>query len=165
MPAPRPWEPAETDALRALHGDGLSLNAIAKRMARSKDVISRRAADLGLNWDRTRTAVATQAVVLDAKARRAQLALDLLADAETIRRQLHQPKTYIDHGGKDFDEVRWTTATPEPADLLKLMQTVSLAVDRALKLAVFDADERDLPAVDRWLSYMIGSDITATTRR
>ena len=66
MPAPRPWEPAETDTLRALHADGLSLNAIAKRMARSKDVISRRAADIGLNWDRTRTAVATQAIVLDA---------------------------------------------------------------------------------------------------
>lgn len=158
MPAPRPWEPAETDTLRALHADGLSLNAIAKRMARSKDVISRRAADLGLNWDRTRTAVATQAVVLDAKARRAQLANDFLADAERLRKQLWEPTEYVEHGGKDFDEVRWTRDTPIFQDQLRIMQTTALATDRALKLMVFDADDRDLPAVDRWLAYMTGGD-------
>ncbi len=72
---------------------------------------------------------------------------------------------YVDHGGKDFKEVRWTMPTPNYQDRLRVLQTVSLAVDRALKLAVYDSDDRDLPAVDRWLSYMTGSDITATPRR
>ena len=143
MPAPRPWEPAETDTLRALHADGLSLNAIAKRMARSKDVISRRAADLGLNWDRTRTAVATQAVVLDAKARRAALQLNLLGDAERLRLELWQPVEYIDHGGKEFIEVRWTTPTPNYQDRLRIIQTVGVALDKSLRLADFDSTGAD----------------------
>lgn len=143
MPAPRPWEPTETDTLRALHGDGLSLNAIAKRMSRSKDVVSRRAADLGLNWDRTRTAVATQAVILDAKARRAALQLALLEDAEKLRRELWLPVEYIDHGGKEFVEVRWTMPTPNYQDRLRIMQTVGLAVDKSLRLSDYDSTGAD----------------------
>ena len=143
MPAPRPWEPVETDALRDLHSQGLSLNAIAKRMSRSKDVISRRAADLGLNWDRTRTAVATQAVILDAKARRAALQLNLLGDAERLRLELWQPVEYIDHGGKEFIEVRWTMPTPNYQDRLRIIQTVGVALDKSLRLADFDSTGAD----------------------
>lgn len=134
-------------------------------MSRSKDTISRHAARIGLDWNRTSTVVATQAAIIDAKARRAKLALDLLADAERLRCELWQPVEYVDHGGKDFKEVRWTMPTPNYQDRLRVLQTVSLADDRALKLAVYDSDDRDLPAVDRWLSYMIGSDITTTPRR
>ncbi len=143
MPAPRPWEPAETDTLRALHADGLSLNAIAKRMARSKDVISRRAADLGLNWDRSRTAVATQAVVADAKARRAALQVSLLGDAENLRRELWRPVEYVDHGGKDFIEVRWTMPTPSYQDRLRIMQTIGIALDKSIRLAEHDSTGAD----------------------
>lgn len=143
MAAPRPWEPTETDTLRALHGDGLSLNAIAKRMSRSKDVVSRRAADLGLNWDRTRTAVATQAVILDAKARRAALQMNLLEDAERLRRELWLPVEYIDHGGKDFFEVRWTTPKPNYQDRLRIIQAVGVALDKSLRLADFDSTGAD----------------------
>ena len=143
MPAPRPWEPVETDALRDLHSQGLSLNAIAKRMSRSKDVISRRAADLGLNWDRSRTAVATQAVVADAKARRAALQVSLLGDAENLRRELWRPVEYVDHGGKDFVEVRWTMPTPSYQDRLRIMQSVGLALDKSLRLAEHDSTGAD----------------------
>lgn len=143
MPAPRPWEPVETDTLRALHADGLSLNAIAKRMARSKDVISRRAADLGLNWDRSRTAVATQAVVADAKARRAALQVSLLGDAENLRRELWRPVEYVDHGGKDFIEVRWTMPTPSYQDRLRIMQTIGIALDKSIRLAEHDSTGAD----------------------
>lgn len=143
MPAPRPWTDPENDVLRDLHGKGMSLNAIAKEMTRSKQAVSLRAAKLGLNWDRTRTAAAAQARHIDAKARRAALQVALLEDAERLRRELWQPVVYVDHGGKEFVEVRWTMPTPNYQDRLRIMQTVGTAIDRSLKLADHDSTGAD----------------------
>lgn len=89
MATARPWNPDEDTLLTTLHGQGASLNAVAKAMERSKDAVSRHAARLGLGWDRTRTAVATDAKVKDAAARRAdavlvELELLELAQAQAV---------------------------------------------------------------------------------
>ena len=139
MPAPRPWSEDDTTELARRHAEGESLHSIAKAMGRSKDTIGKHAAKRGMTWDRARTAAAASAKHIDAKDRRAALQLALLGDAERLRRELWVEHEYVDHGGRDYIEVRWTTPTPVAADKLKLMQAVNIAVDKSLRLAEFDS--------------------------
>lgn len=141
------WTPHDDATLAALHAQDLSVREIAERMGKGKSTIQRRAHLAGLAFDRARTQAATHAVIIDAKARRAALELALLDDAERLRTQIWEPHEYIDHGGKDFTEVRWTQNEPSPTDKLKLMQAVGLAVDRSVKIAVHDADAGTSEAV------------------
>lgn len=143
MRVTRPWTDADNDTLRDLHGKGLTLTAVAREMGRGKQSVSHYAGKMGLDWDRTRTAAAAQARHVDAKARRAALQLALLEDAERLRRELWQPVQYVDHGGKEFIEVRWTMPTPSYQDRLRIMQTVGTAIDRSLKLADHDSTGAD----------------------
>ncbi|RBQ05165.1 helix-turn-helix domain-containing protein [Micromonospora sp. LHW51205] len=140
----RPVTQADHDRVRELHAEGLSRNAIAKEIGRSGKTVSEIAVKLGLTFDRTRTRAATEARRDDAKSRRAALALALLGDAERLRAQLWKPAHYVDHGGKEYDRVDWTLDEPAFADKLKLMQSVGIAVDRAVKLDQYDAD----PGID-----------------
>lgn len=63
--------------------------------------VSKIAKELGLSFNREATAAATEAKVIDAKARRAQLMHDLLDDAERLRQQLFALATLHSFGGKD----------------------------------------------------------------
>lgn len=131
---------AERKQVRQLHARGLGRNDIARELGRSVSTITAVAKQLGLSFDRSMTAAATAAKVADAKARRAALQLDLLGDAEKLRAQLWVEHEYIDHGGKDFNEARWTQPEPTAADKLKLMQAAKLALDGSLRLDLHDAD-------------------------
>lgn len=74
----------DRERLRQLHAQGLGRNAIARELKRSPRTISVLAEQLGLSFDRTMTAVATQARVIDAKARRAALIDRAYTRAERI---------------------------------------------------------------------------------
>ncbi|GAA3737560.1 hypothetical protein GCM10022239_11610 [Leifsonia bigeumensis] len=88
MASLRPWTPEDDATLRRLHGSGMALHSIAKAMKRSKDTVAKHAVPLGLDFDRTATAVATEAAKKDAKARRAALELAVLADLEEARKRV-----------------------------------------------------------------------------
>ncbi|WP_122262198.1 helix-turn-helix domain-containing protein [Ornithinimicrobium cerasi] len=90
MAAPRRWTPADDDTLRALHAQGRTLHAIAGEMGRGKATISAKAAEMDppLSWARDQVANATQAKVVDAKARRADVKLRLLSRAEHLLSRL-----------------------------------------------------------------------------
>ncbi len=88
MTAPNLWVPEEDTTLRLLHGQGLALHSIARKMQRSKATVAKHAATLGLDFDRSVTAKATAAAQTDAKARRAALGLAILGDLETARIRL-----------------------------------------------------------------------------
>lgn len=147
MPAPRQWTTDEDQLLRDLAAAGRSVRDMAAELGTTKSTVARRMQRLGIQVDRTATIAATEANTLDAKARRAQLEVALLGDAERLRTQLWQPHEYIDHGGKDYVQVRWTQDEPSPTDKLKLMQAAGVALDRSLKLAVHDADGGHTEAV------------------
>src|ERR1700754_2319171 len=122
-----------------LHAEGESRNAIAKELRRSGRTISRIAADLGLEFDRERTRVATEARKDDARSRRAALSLALIIDADRLRQQLWQRAHYVAHGGKEFERADWTMDEPTFADKAKIMQSVGIAVDRSVRLDQYDA--------------------------
>lgn len=135
-----PWTPDEDAVLRQLIPQGVSQSEIGRQLDRTRGSVANRAAKLGIKSDRTQTVAATQAKVIDAKARRAALELMLLEDAERLRSQIWEPHEYIDHGGKDYVRVSWTQNEPTPADKQRLMQAAVVAVDRSLKIATHDTD-------------------------
>ncbi len=122
------------DEFRELHAEGLGRNAIARQMGLNTSVVSRTAAHLGLDFDRSRIAAATAARVADVAERRSLLAEDLVSDAERLRAQLWQPHLYWDWGGKDHDYDEKLADEPTPADKRALMGAAGMAIDRSLKL-------------------------------
>lgn len=141
MPARQPfdWTQDRDQKLRELAAAGTSVRAMAEEVGTSKSAVDRRLKHLGVTIDRSATAAASQANALDAKARRARLALVLLEDAERMREQLWQPCVAFNFGGRDNTYNEHPLARPVFADQLKIMQTVGAAVDRALKLDLHDA--------------------------
>lgn len=73
----RPVTQADYDRVQELHAQNMGRNAIARELKRSPRTISGIAAALGVTFDRTMTAVATQARVIDGKARRTAILADL----------------------------------------------------------------------------------------
>lgn len=145
MTNPRPVTEADHERVRELHAQGLSRNEIARQLRRSGKTISRIAVDLGLSFERgEQIRAATEARKVDARARRAALAVALLEDADRLRRQLWQPASYVDHGGKEYFRVDWTLNEPTFSDKRNIMQAIGVAVDRAVKLDEYDAD----PGID-----------------
>ncbi len=134
------WTQEEEQAVRRLHGEGMSLRGIAKELDRPLSTVQMSTARQGLTFDRSQTRAATVAKPADNRARRAALEALMLENAEHLARQVRQPHEYIEHGGKDFIEVRWEQDEPTPSDKLKLMQAAGIGVDRSLRIAEFDAD-------------------------
>lgn len=138
-PKARPVTDEDRRRVAELHSLGHSRNEIARRMGRSGRTVSRLADDLGLDFERgERTRAATEAKKVDAAARRAQLALDLLSDAARLRQQLWQPTIVYSFGGRDNTYEEHTLPEPPHADKLRLVQAVSIAADRSLKLDEYD---------------------------
>lgn len=139
MAAPRtPLTDAEKDRIRQLHADGATRNDIARDLGRSPAAITGFCQREGLTFNRSATVAATVAKRADAAARRAAIAEKLLDAADRLADQAFAPHEYIDHGGKDFVEVRWTQKEPAPADKLKLIQAAGIALDRHVKLVELD---------------------------
>src|SRR5687767_5032223 len=97
----RPVTDVDRQRIAELHARGMTRNEIARELGRSGKTVSKLAVELGLTFDRAATAIATQAKHLDARARRAGLALALLADAERLRAQLWAEIKIYNFGGRD----------------------------------------------------------------
>lgn len=147
MAAATPWTLDDDQHVRDLAAAGRSVREIGVELGRTKSSVARRMRKLNIVVDRTQTIAATQATMIDAKARRATLEIALLDDAERLRKQLWQPHLYFDWGGKDHDYDEREMPQPTPTDKLKLMQAAGAALDRSLKIAVYDADTGHTEAV------------------
>lgn len=151
-----PITDADRDRVRELHAQGLTRNAIAREIGRAQSTVSAIAKDLGLDFDRSRTEAGTKARQADATARRAQLALDLLADAERLRARLWEPATLHSFGGKDNTYNAVQVPEPPYRDKRDIAHTVHLLVDKHIRLIEVDSDQHGLAAVDAWLRSMLG---------
>lgn len=140
MPNPPPFSDDERARLRDLHGAGRSLVSIARELGRSRDTVSRAARAMGLTFDRTRTAAATETAVADAKARRAALAVDLLGDAQKLRDRLFSPAELHSFGGSEHTHRMVTLDMPVPRDQRDLMGAISQAVQTSVRLDEHDSD-------------------------
>lgn len=137
----RPVDASTRARVLDLHAAGRSRNAIARELNLSGSTVSRIVAEAGRSFDRTETRAATVAAVDDARARRARLAADLLADAERLRAQLWAPITLGAFGGRDntWNEVR--LAEPPPAEKRTILAAVHSAIRDHIELVRVDADQ------------------------
>ncbi|MEO6084702.1 MAG: helix-turn-helix domain-containing protein [Umezawaea sp.] len=131
---PKPLSPRERERIAELHAQGASRNDIAKALKRSPATITKACAQLGLSFDRSKTKAATAAKVLDAKARRAQLMLDILEDAARLREQLWAPTTIFSFGGKDNTYAERQVPLPPVKDQRDIVNAVSTAINASLRL-------------------------------
>jgi hypothetical protein len=139
MAAPRPWMPAEEVELRERHAAGESLHSIAKVMGRSKPVLSRHAKSMGLTWDRSQTAAATVAHVVDAKARRAVLELRALARVEALYDRLDAPTFKTITRGVGGEELHATLDYVPARDERDLAVTIRTHLDASLRINAHEA--------------------------
>ncbi|WP_234342273.1 helix-turn-helix domain-containing protein [Streptomyces leeuwenhoekii] len=132
--------------VRELHAKGLGRNEIARQTGRSQRTVSLIAEDLGLTFDRTATAVATQAKVADAKARRAAIVQRLYARTERLLDQLDA----ADRGGFKFTTSTVHGIETERLDHVPGQEEKALAgaitqyMNQAVRLEQLDGD----PGVD-----------------
>lgn len=96
----------ERQAIAAdIRGGELSRNDIARKHGRAQGTVTAIAEDLGLTFDRAATKSATAAHQADIDKRMAQLADDLLSDAERLRAQLWEPcRVVVDRRGRKADD-------------------------------------------------------------
>lgn len=159
---PRPWTDADTARLRELHAAGATLNACAKTMRRSRATISKYAARAGLTWDRTRTHAATQAKVIDAKARRRAILDRLYTRAETVlgRLEANTFTTLVMSAGSQVTE---TLTFVPPQDERHLSSSVATYLTSVERLEKLDADHGVEQA--RGMLDQIGRAITAAAEQ
>lgn len=101
-PVPVPLSRKEISELKRLHSLGLGRNAIARQLGRSLRAVSVHSERLGLTYDRTATAAATEAKMQDARARRAAIVQRLYARTERL----------LDHlDAADDGHFKFTTST------------------------------------------------------
>jgi hypothetical protein len=135
----KPITDAEKDRIFALHGDGLSCAQIAKEIGRGKTTVANHAAKMGLNFDRHLVMEATQARIVDARARRAALVHRLLDEAEQLLDRLQKPYT-VWRISNDGDLHTGKLELPDARDQRDLMLGAATAIDKSLRLEQFDAD-------------------------
>lgn len=157
MPTQTPWTEADDDRLKAMHAEGRSLHSIAKDMGRGKASIHRHAERLELSWDRTATANATTAVVVDNRARRALITSRLYNQAEEELAGLEAAaegwRTILK--GESGVEHETTLTFAPSRDRRDVADILSRHLTSAAKLEAVDAaTNHDLPAVDAWIKAM-----------
>lgn len=136
----RPVTEDDFQAVRRLAKQGLGRNAIARELKRSPRTISEIAAKLDppVTFDRTMTAVATQARVIDAKARRAAL-------MDRYYEQAHKALDRLDQDEHEITEVsigkvvRYRADVLPTQDVRNLVQASAAAANQAAKLEAMDA--------------------------
>lgn len=135
----RPVTQEDRDRVRELHSQGLSRNAIGKELRRSGRTVSRIAAELGLEFERSdRTRAATAAKKADGQARRAQLQLDALDAAGRLFSQMFAPTKVYNFGGKENDYNEREHDEPPFRDKRDIATAIKALADTALKLAEYD---------------------------
>lgn len=147
--ARRVWTDEQDSVIRRLHADGASPLQIATELGEPNNTgrmaVLKRASTLGITWEhRSRendqTAAGRAAREAAFRARSARLRENLLVESERMLRELRDPVTVYNFGGKDntFE----TADLPEPshADKLKIAQTVSTLTTTIEKLDKLNAD-------------------------
>lgn len=130
----------ERDEIRRLHAEGHGRNEIGRLVGRSQRTISEQAAKMGLLFDRSATAVATEAKVIDARARRARIMEQLYDVIEADLAYLKKPDGYV------LVEVSAGKAVPFGAERLPaqdrraLITGISTAITAASRLEALEGD-------------------------
>lgn len=155
MPRGHPVDPATRARIKELHAQGLGRNDIARDAGVSGYTVTKVCREEGLSFDREATKAATEAKVVDNRARRVAAIARFYDQTDKVfdrlDRERHQLKEVS--AGK---LVEYESEDLPAQDLRALLQAANTAITSAVKLEQVDVDDRDLPAVDAWLASLLG---------
>lgn len=153
---------ADRDRVRELHAEGKSRNDIARVTGRSASTVTVIARELGLSFDRSKTAAATQARQIDNRARRTEITSRLYGRAEQVLARLESAgykfTTTTVHGieTKTLDHV------PAP-DEKALASALSTHLAAAARLEAIDAEKGSEGAKSMLTGLAVALGIATTT--
>lgn len=157
MPSARDATPEEQEQLRQMHAAGMGRNAIMRAMGESGRFVTENCKALGLTFVRgEQVKKATEAKKADARQLRAELALNLLLDADRMRRQLFAEHTAFNFGGKENTYNEQQIPEPTPSDKRALMGAIASAIDKSIVIDKYDSKTGEESDFDRWLEIMSG---------
>lgn len=123
---------------RALFDEGLSCNAIAKRLDVGVATISRWASAEGLRFDRSQTALAVRAHTIDLAAARIELAQKMTVAASDMLDALDGSYTVYNFGGKDNTYEEHTLDKPPVEVVRNAVTTAGIAFDKLTRIVEKD---------------------------
>lgn len=115
-----------------------------------------------VTWDRSKTAAAVEAHAIDLKALRGELMAKTIQEALRVVGLLSAPHE-VTHWDRFGQLHRATIAHPTSGDMKNYAITLGVLTDKSMALSRFDSDDRELPALDRWLDAL-GIPVTITTQ-
>ncbi|MET9954224.1 helix-turn-helix domain-containing protein [Streptomyces sp. NPDC006339] len=130
----------ERAEIRRLHAEGHGRNEIARRINRGGRVVSEVAQELGLSFDRTATAIATEAKVIDARARRANIVAQLYDVIEADLTYLKKPDAYGLVEVSAGQAVHFAAERLPAQDRRALISGISTAITAASRLEALEGD-------------------------
>lgn len=136
----RPVTDDERAEIRRLHAAGVGRNEIARRIGRGSRTVSEYCQKHGLTFDRTKTAAATEAKMIDAKARRAAIAARLYGLAEADLAYLEGAEKYELIEVSSGQAVQYTPKRLPAQDRRALVQSVNTALASAARLEALDTN-------------------------
>lgn len=140
--------PEKRDAILAdIRAGGKSLTQIAKDHQVGKATVHGIAKKAGLAdaFDRTQTEQATQAHAADARARREQLKLALLGDAERLRKRAWEQYEVVVDSRQDGPQTM-TLDLPPLQDVRAAYAAIGIAIDKSVRLDQYDSTDSDVDA-------------------
>lgn len=146
--------------VRKLARAGRSQNAIAREVGIAQSSVKRicDAAKPPITFDRSKVRAANEARVFDAKAARAKVSEQAVERIGKLFDLLDAEHT-VHHFDKDGVMSTGTLDRPTSGDVKNYVTSIGILVDKHLALVKMDSDDRDLPAVDKWLAAMLGVDL------
>jgi transposase-like protein len=140
--------PEKRDAILAdARAGGKSLTQIAKDHGVGKSTVHKMVKDAGMTnaFDRTQTEQATRAHAIDARARREQLKLALLGDAERLRARAWDRYEVVVDSRTDGPQTM-TLDLPPLQDVRAAYAAIGIAIDKSVRLDQYDSTDSDVDA-------------------
>ena len=163
MPNPKRTQ-ADIDIVLKLHAQNKGRNDIVRETGYSTAWVSNVVKAAGLSFARgEQVKAATEAKVIDNKARRANIVGRLYKQAEDILTRLEAgtfsalvPTAPGVQSARDLDFI-------PPGDHRNLATAIAIFMDKALLLEKTDTDTSGTAAVDKWLEFMTGAPLPNKT--
>ncbi|WP_055491696.1 hypothetical protein [Streptomyces sp. TP-A0356] len=155
----RPLSDEQRAQIIALAQQEFPVRQIAAEVGSSTGSVSTVCRLAGVVLDRRQTQAATRARQVDAAARRAELAEELLALSRDELARLRRPHTeYWGVGGSTPTVLSRTMPEPPPRARRDLIGGAVALLDRYMRLIEADRGRSDYSDVDRWLAGMTGGE-------
>lgn len=125
---------------RKLFDQGLSCNAIAKKLGCSPSTISRWAKSEGLSFDRSKTEVAVKAHTVDLAAGRLRLAEKMLKASEDMLDRIDDEYLVYNFGGKDNTYAEHTLDEAPVEVRRNVITTAAITFDKLTRIVEAEND-------------------------